>query len=77
MSHLKNYKSELITYLGRFYQDTTIFYFDMLPDRIQKNIEILKPFLNELQQKGYIEIEYSPTFILKIIKVPPSNKELS
>lgn len=76
MSSIKEYKSELVTYLGRFYQDTNVFYIDMLPDRVKKNIDKLKPFLDDLKQKGYIEVEYVPVFFIKVITPPLSMNEL-
>jgi hypothetical protein len=71
MKHLVKYKKELLVYLGQYYQYTTEFTLEMLPVRIQKNIDSLSSFIKQLEKDGYIEIQKSP-FILKIKKDIPN-----
>lgn len=65
------YNKELLTYLGRFYKDTTIFTFEMFPIRVRNNFDRVLPFIERLEQDGYIKMETNP-FILKVLKEIPN-----
>ena len=68
-------KVSLLTFLGRFFQDSTEWSLSDLTPRLVKNIDKIKPLLARLEKDGYIEIIDKENVVFKIIKAPPKNEK--